>query len=159
MHKLARHFLALALVPLLLSLAGPARAIEKIPPDPKAVTLVNALLSALSLPDEAARLKAVLPLVHKSLKTADGADLDANIKRFSYAKASAGAGRYAQPAVIHEVHKGNTLTVGFKETAEKGRKDKYFVKKKEGSTGMPAPIVVFWPEGGGEPVVLDMGSL
>jgi hypothetical protein len=136
-----------------------AWAIEKIDPDPKGVELVNKLMKALTNADETKRLQEVLPLVHKSLKSKDGKDLDRTVKDFSYKKACTGAGNYKIPVEIHEVHKGTEMTIGFKETAETGRKDKYFVKKKDGVAGMPAPIIVFWPKGGGAPLVVDMGSL
>lgn len=138
---------------------GAAQAIEKIPAEQKGVEVVNALLKALTIEDEAARVKAVLPLVHKSLKSSDGADLTATIRRYSFKKASDAAKLYASPAAIFEVHKGRTVTIGFKETAERGRTDKYFVKKKEGVAGRPAPIHVFWPEGGGAPTIVNFGSL
>ena len=35
---------------------------------------------------------------------------------------------------------------------------KYFIAKKDGVGGMPSPIQVFYPEGGGEPIVYDFGS-
>ncbi|MBP7283942.1 MAG: hypothetical protein KBA66_20320 [Leptospiraceae bacterium] len=60
---------------------------------------------------------------------------------------------------LGDVHKGTFSTVGFKETAEKGRRDKYFIKKKEGLNGMPAPIHVFIPENGGAPKIYDFGGL
>ncbi|MBI2267285.1 MAG: hypothetical protein HYU64_19325 [Armatimonadetes bacterium] len=136
-----------------------ARSIEKISPDPRGVALVDELVKALSVSDENARLNAVLPLVHKSLLSRDGKDLDRNVKEFSYKKAYQNVKFYKQPVEIHEVHKGNVMTIGFKETAERGRRDKYFIKKKDGINGMPAPIHIFWPENGGDPKVVDMGSL
>lgn len=138
---------------------APLWAIEKIKPDARAVDLVNRLLAALALENPDARLKAVLPLVHTSLKTADGSDLDDNVKPWSYKKAWQNVKFYANPAQIYEVHKGRPVTIGFGPTAERGRKDKYFVKKKGGVAGRPAPIVVFWPESGGAPTVVGMGSL
>ncbi len=144
-----------------LSLCGiaPANAIEKIPPDAKVLELVNKTLTALNEKDEAARVKALLPLVHKSLKNAAGDDLTRNIKDFSFKKASVGAPNYASPVTIFEVHKGNVSTVGFKETAQKCRRDKYFINVKEGTVGRPAPIHVCLPEDGTEPTILDFGSL
>lgn len=132
--------------------------VERIDPDPAAVELLNSLLKALMLEDEGQRLAAVLPLVHKSLITRDGKDLERSVKDFSYKKASAGARLYAFPVEITEVHKGNSLTIGFKETAETGRVDKYFLAKRSGVAGRPAPIHVFW-DSQGKPKVTNMGSL
>jgi len=155
-----RLFAAVTMVLLLVGWGGQASAgIKKIPPDPKAVKLVAQLLKALTIADEGKRLAAVLPLVHKSLRTADGKDLDRSVKQFSYKKACTGAQHYGYPPEIKEVHQGNVLTVGFKATAERGRKDKYFVPKKAGVAGRAAPVIIFWPEGGGAPRVLDFGSL
>jgi len=137
----------------------PARAWENIDPDPEAVQLINDFLGALSIEDDTERLQAVIPLVHKSLLTRDGDDLDRDTKEFSYKKAYSNVKFYSQPADITEVRKGTPTTVGWEETAEAGRVDKYFIDKKDGVDGMPAPIEVFWPEDGGPPKIYYMGSL
>ena len=149
----------LLLLLLLAVLAPVVFAIEKIDPDPKGVQLCENFLKACLIEDPKARLEAVIPLLHKSMLSKDGKDLDRNVKEFSYAKACGGAKFYAIPVEIYEVHKGNVTTVGFKETAERGRSDKYFVSKKAGQPGRPAPLHVFWPEGGGEPKLINIGSL
>ena len=154
-----RNFLQLAALGALYSWATPAGAVEKVPPDPAGQKLCSELLAALQIEDSAQRLSAVLPLVHKSMKTRDGKDLDRNTKDFSYKKASGAAKLYSSPAEITEVHKGNVSTIGFKESAETGRTDKYFLAKKPGVNGRPAPIHVFFPEGGGEPKIVNFGSL
>jgi len=136
-----------------------APAIEKISPDAKAVEVINKLLAAFSLTDSELRLKAVIPLLHKSMYTNDGKDLSKNVKDFSYKKAVENVKFYSIPAVITEVHKGNVTAIGFKETAERGRTDKYFVGKKDAKNGRPAPIHIFFPENGGEPKVVNIGSL
>ncbi|MBI2264924.1 MAG: hypothetical protein HYU64_07100 [Armatimonadetes bacterium] len=154
-----RFLVTAAVLLLAASFVFEARGIEKISPDPKGVALVDELVKALSIADADARVKALLPLVHKSLLSRDGKDLDWNVKDYSYKKAWQNVKFYKQPVEIHEVHKGNVFTIGFRETAERGRGDKYFIKKKEGINGMPAPISIFWPENGGDPKVIDMGSL
>lgn len=133
--------------------------IEKIEPDPKGVKLCSDFLAALSRQDEKERLQAVLPLMHKSMLTADGKDLDPNVKRYSYRKACGNVKFHEQPAKVTEVHKGREQTVGFQKTAEKGRVDKYFVAKKSGVAGLPAPLHVFWPNDGGDPKLVNIGSL
>lgn len=144
---------------LVLAVFRPVFAIEKISPDPRGVELVNKLLQALSIEDPEQRLKAVIPLVHKSLLNKDGTDLDINVKPFSYKKAWQNVKFYCIPVKITEVHKGREMTIGYGPTAEKGRNDKYFVGKKPGVNGMPAPIAVFWPSDGGGPKITGMGSL
>ena len=143
----------------MLMLVSPAQSIEKIKPNAQGLKLVTALLKALSIQNPEKRVAAVLPLVHKSLRNSDGSDLDGNIKRYSYKKAWQNVKFYSIPAQIYEVHKGRSVGIGFRETAERGRKDKYFVKKKPGIPGRPAPIIIFWPESGGAPSVVNMGSL
>ena len=136
-----------------------SHAVERIAPDPRGVELVNSFLKALSVQDEQVRLQAVLPLMHRSCLTPDGRDLDRNVKEFSYRKACGGVGCYEIPAVVTEVHKGNITTIGFRETAETGRTDKYFVAKKAGVAGRPAPLHVFFPASGGAPTLVNIGSL
>ena len=155
-----RNFLqASAIMGVSLALGQTVQAVEKISADPAATELCTSLLSALAKEDPKERLAAVMPLVHRSLLNNRGNDLDHNVKEFSYRKASGAAKLYQNPAQIVEVHKGNVTTIGFKETAERGRTDKYFVGKKEGVAGRPAPLHVFWPEKGGAPKIVNMGSL
>ena len=132
---------------------------KKVAPNPKGTEVVSKLLAALTIEDENARLAAVIPVMHKSMLTADGKDLDRNVKQFSYKKAYGSAHLYTQPADIFEVHELPEQTVGFQETSERGIVYKYFVKKKEGQPGRPAPIHVFFPNGGGEPKCINIGSL
>lgn len=136
-----------------------AQAIEKIDPDPVAVNLCSQLLESLQLGDHDATIKAVLPLVHPSLRNRQGTDLDRNVKEFSFKKASAAAKLYGPPAQVSEVHKGRESTIGFRETAERGRTDKYFLAKIDPANGRPAPLHVFWPANGGKPSIVNMGSL
>lgn len=147
------------LVLVLSMVISPLLAIEKIAPDPAAAKLVNDFMTALTIADEAERLQAILPLVHNSLKTNDKKDLFSSVKQFSYKRAVNMIKLYKIPVELGEVHKGTDSTVGFKETAEVGRRDKYFVKKKEGVNGLPAPIHVFIPKSGGTPKIYDFGSL
>jgi hypothetical protein len=151
--------LRILLVLLLAAWTPMALAIEKIEADAKGVQLCELFLKACQIEDPKARLEAVVPLMHKSMLSKDGKDLDRNVKEFSYAKACGGAKFYAIPVEIYEVHKGNVTTIGFKETAERGRTDKYFVAKKAGQAGRPAPLHVFWPEDGGPPKLVNVGSL
>jgi hypothetical protein len=139
--------------------AVPGKAIEKIKPDARGTALVNSLLEALLLDDRDVRIARLLPLVHMSLLSKDRRDLTWDIKEFSFKKASANAKFYKFPVEIFEVHKGNEVTIGFKETAERGRFTKYFVQKKSQQMGRPAPITLFWPLDGGAPKVVDFGSL
>jgi hypothetical protein len=154
--RLAGWWMALALA---VHVVAAQAVVKKVEANPKGTELVSKLLAALSIEDEKARLAAVVPLMHKSLLTADGKDLDRNIKEFSYRKAVANVKFYAQPASIFEVHELAEQTIGFQETSERGIVFKYFVNKKEGEAGRPAPIHVFFPSSGGEPKLVNIGSL
>lgn len=153
------HLPIAAIAVLLSTLAIAQAAPKKVDPDERGVKVVNELLAALSLPDDKARIPAVIPTLHKSLLTADGKDLARNIKDFSYKKAYSNVQFYSQPAVISEVHELSEQTIGFRETAERGIVYKYFVSKKEGVAGRPAPIHVFFPSDGGAPKCINIGSL
>ena len=121
--------------------------------------LVNELMNALLIKDEQARVEAVIPLVHKSLLNASRTDLDPSVKAYSFRRASNAVRLYKIPVKITRVARGGDTTVGFGNTAEAGRRDRFFVAKREGVAGLPAPIHVFFPADGGEPKILNMGSL
>ena len=129
--------------------------IEKIQADPKITNLVNQLAEFISIEDESTRIQKLLLIVHDSMKTDDKKDLNSNIKQFSYKKAVSGISRYKIPIELGEVHKGKLVTIN----SIKGRRDKYFIKKKEGVSGLPAPIHIFIPEDGSEAKIIDFGSI
>ena len=85
--------------------------------------------------------------------------MTASVRNYSFKKACDGVQFYQVPVKITEVHKGRVITLGFKKTAERGRIDKYFIAKRKGVDGLPAPLHVFWPEGGGKPTLVNIGSL
>ena len=143
-------------------LSGPeinsAWGIEKIEADAKAVQVINHFMHALQLEDPVQKEKAVAALLHKSLLDKAGM-IAPSTKRFSYQKASDNVKFYKVPVQITEVHKGRSVLVGFKETQQRGRIDKYFVAKREGIAGVPAPLHIFWPETGESPKLINIGSL
>lgn len=130
-------------------------------PDPKAVSLINRFFEALTLPTDSERQKAILPLVHKSLIFNDktGPVLDRTIREYSYVRAVKDFDGYRFPVEITEVHQGIKTTIGVGSNAEMGRSDKYFIAKKSGIDGLPAPIIVFFPSNGGDPSLVNFGSL
>ncbi len=129
------------------------------PPDPVAVARVRALVAALDERDEAKRVEALLPLLQRSLLNAAGDDLDPFVRRYSFAKASAGVRFVGRPVTVVQVRRGRPVTLGDGATAQRGRRDLYFVARPAGSTGSPAPVAVFFPEDGGPPTITDFGSL
>lgn len=131
------------------------------PVDPRGEKVLNDFLAALTANEASidAAIKAALPYLHKSLLGPGGSDVSADLRRFSFKKAWENAKFYAQPVKITRVRKTSTTAIGFRETAEKGKVVDYFVGKKEGVSGMPAPVKIFFPEGGGEPKISYVGSL
>lgn len=132
---------------------------QDVQPDPKAVEVINNFMKALSIEDFEQSVKAAMPYLHKSLLNDAGNDISPDLRRFSFKKAHDGVKFYAIPATITRVQKTTQTQVGFGPTAEAGEVYKYFVGKKEGVSGMPAPLQVFIPNGGGEPKLVNIGSL
>ncbi len=86
----------------------------------------------------------------------DPRKLNPDSLRFAFKKAHDNAKLY--DVRIVRVAETTTSAVGFGKTAQKGKLYKYFVAKKDGVGGMPAPVQIFFPEGGAEPVLYDFGS-
>lgn len=128
--------------------------------DARAAALLDATFAALvSSRDEASAARAAIPYLHKSLLDSTGADLSADTRTFSFKKAFAAASGYASPVKITRVRPGKVTAIGFGPTGEKGRTVDYFVAKRDGVAGMPAPITVFFPDSGAPPKVSYLGSL
>ena len=127
--------------------------------DSAAVELLNQFMTALSIKDDSERLAAVLPCVHKSLLNNEGTDLMQTVKEYSYKKAVTNVALYQVPVRVTRVAKGGNSAVGYGKTAEEGRSDRYFVAKRDGVAGLPAPIHIFFPKDGTKPKIVNMGSL
>lgn len=127
--------------------------------DARAEKLLNNFMKALSIENFDESAKAVMKYTHKSLHNADGTNLTSDLLRFSFKKAHDNAKFYAQPVKITRVRKTGVTAIGFKETAQKGTVYDYFISKKDGVDGMPAPVKIFFPEDGSDPLVNYMGSL
>lgn len=127
--------------------------------NPKAEILLNDFIKALSIQDANESAKECLKYVHKSLKNTTGEDLTKDLRDFSFKKAHSNAKFYASPVKITRVRKNKVTAIGFQETGEKGDEYSYFISKKNGVNGMPAPVNIFFPADGGEPKISYMGSL
>ncbi len=132
-----------------------------VPPEAAGVELINQLFSTLQMSDPQQREAALLQLVHASLIYQDktGPTLDRSIKEFSYKRALKSYGVYQLPIKVTEVHRGQRMAVGFQKTGQSGRIDKYFIAKKFGIKGPPAPIDIFFPDNGEPPRLINFGSL
>ena len=122
--------------------------------------LLAATLSALQQNRDAeAAAAAIVPYLHKSLLDATGARLTTDVRSFSFKKAHDAAGLYAVPVTITRVRPSAVTAIGHGPTGEQGRSVDYFVAKRAGVAGMPAPVTIFFPAGGGPPKVAYLGSL
>ena len=129
--------------------------------DPRAMALLGDLFSALSIADENESAKACLKIVHVSLMNPSRSDLSKDLRRFSFKKAHDNAKFYANPVKVTRIRPRAITGIGAKSngTAELGQVVDYFVSKKEGAGGLPAPVQVFFPQGGGEPKIAYLGSI
>ena len=147
--------LALLLVP---SLAFAEDVAPEEKPDPAAVEVLNKLMTALAIDDFEQSVKESTKYLHKSLLSKAGDDISADLRRFGFKKAKENAKLYDAPDKVQRVRATGVTSIGFKETAEKGKVVDYMLEKKAGK-GLPAPVKMFFPEGGGEPRVSYIGSL
>ncbi len=133
---------------------------EEAQADPKAVEKIKQFLEiCVNTPDinEAGKKVVAAKLVQLSkIDKNDSSQLNPDSLRFAFKKAKDNAKFYQ--VKITRVQETATSAVGFGPTAQKGKLYKYFVAKKDGVNGMPAPVQVFFPEGGAEPVLYDFGS-
>ncbi len=131
--------------------------------DPREATvaaLLNATLGVLQQNrDEEAAAVAILPYLHRSLLDASGSRLTTDVRSFSFKKAHGAAALYANPVKITRMRASTITAIGLGPTAERGRLVDYFVAKRDGVAGMPAPVTVFFPASGGPPTVSYLGSL
>ncbi|MBK6461410.1 MAG: hypothetical protein IPF92_10415 [Myxococcales bacterium] len=138
---------------------GPAPATGD-PREADVPALLGATLTVLQkYRDEEAAAAAIVPYLHKSLLDASGARLTTDVRSFSFKKAHGSAGLYSVPVTITRVRPSAVTAIGFGPTGEQGRSIDYFVAKRPGVNGMPAPVTVFFPAGGGPPKVAYLGSL
>jgi len=130
------------------------------PEDAQAEALINATLAALQQNrDPALAARAAIPYLHKSLLDASRTELSADSRAFSFKKAHGSASAYGVPVRITRVRESRVTAIGHAETGERGRSVDYFVAKRDGVAGMPAPVTVFFPEGGGPAKICYLGSL
>jgi hypothetical protein len=153
----------------LLVAGGVSAAPTDVPPDAKVVAFINGFCKemlaagAQDLKDptdqQVAELgKKVMKFYHKSHYANAGDNLLPDRLRFSFKKGISNLKFYDCPVNVTRVRKTTTTGIGFKETAEKGSVYDYFLKKKEGVSGMPAQVRVFVNEGG-QIFFDDLGSL
>jgi hypothetical protein len=153
------------LVTLFLSVAVNAQTpddipVEQLPPEVKALLdkYLAALRGAKTLEDAA---KALAPLAGGGLVNEDGKTLRDSVAPFSLKKDWSNVKFYADPVQITRVVKRKSGTEGFGPSAIGGTRYTMYIAKKEGVSGMPAPISITVPEGHAtikEPRVTGIGS-
>ena len=132
-----------------------------VPADPAAIAVITRFLEICTRSGDLESLGrdvVAAGLVHASKLDANNpAQLNADSLRFGFKRAAENARLY-EPRITRVVQT-TTTAVGFGTTAQRGRLFKYFVAKRPGVAGMPAPLHVFFPDQGGSPVLYDWGSL
>jgi len=129
--------------------------------DLQAEQLLNTLMQALLIEDFDVSAKAAFGLTHKSNYNLDHTALSRDLLDFSFKKAHSNAKFYQVPVKITRVQELKMTEIGHPRynSYEKGSERKYWVAKKPGINGMPAPVAVFFPADGSEPKISYMGSL
>lgn len=120
--------------------------------DPPTRALLDALLAALHLPDEAASMAALVPLLHPSLL--EGGGLGEDDRKYRFKKAHHNAPYYRAPVDVVRVRERGPHVLG----GEPGQLVDFFVARVDASTGESAPVQVFFPDDGGPPRIAYYAS-
>lgn len=131
----------------------------KVQTDARAIELLNNFMQALLIEDFEESALQVMKYTHKSLWNVDGTNLSKDLRDFSFKKANNNAKFYQVPVKVTRVRETSVTAIGYDETAEKGKVVDYFIAKKAGVNGMPAPVKIFFPADGSAPKISYMGSL
>lgn len=123
--------------------------------------LLNKFMGVMIASDFTTAAREVMPYVHRSNYAANGVSLDRDLLDFSFKKAHENAKFYAHPVQVTRSQPLKDTEIGHpsRGTHQRGSSVNYFLAKKEGVEGMPAPLSVFFPDDGGAPTVAYMGSL
>jgi len=120
-------------------------------------TFMNTLLQRL---DEKVRFQTLVPLLHSSLVRKDKTDFAPGIREYAYRRALKNAPFYIEPISVEKVQRGQPTAIGSGPSAETGRIDKIFLRRKPSAGGGSAPIHIFIPTAGNSaPSILHFGSL
>ena len=131
---------------------------EAVQTDAAGVRIVGKLVQALQIEGEAARVQACLPLLHRSLLSADGTDIDPSVKKVAWKKASANAPALEMPIRVVRVRSKGNLTIGEgSKRVERGRVDDYFLARSD-KEALPARVTLFFPQDG-EPKIYDLSGI
>lgn len=129
--------------------------------DQRGIEVINSFMTALvnNQTDEMAAAKAALPFIHVSEYDNSGTNLKRDRLDFSFKKAWQNAKFYKLPLSVTRIQRQNLTAIGFGTTAQAGTGFKVWIAKKDGVTGMPAPLNIFFPSDGSAPKLNYYGSL
>lgn len=131
---------------------------EAVKTDAAGARAMGKLVQALQIEDEAARVRACLPLLHRSLLSADGTDIDPSVKKVAWKKAAANASGLELPIKVVRVRSKGNLTIGEgSKRVEQGRVDDYFLARSDKEL-LPARVTLFFPKDG-EPKIYDLSGI
>jgi hypothetical protein len=134
--------------------------VKTLPPEVKQV--LDEYIAILNSPDLDECAKKFITIAGGHLVNEEGDNLDRDIKPYSLKKDFNNIKFYQQPVKITRVNFRDSDNDGYGKSAIKGKSYKIWIKKKEGTAGMPAPILIMVPEGHEEiktPKIIGIGSL
>jgi len=137
--------------------SAPEQLSEKI--QKNAIPVMNQFVQIMQDNSYKQSVEMVVPLMQKSLLQKSAEVLDDDTFRYQFKKAQGNARFYRYPVKITRIKKLKTTGIGDTNTYEKGTEYKFWIAKKEGVAGMPAPLVVFFKEGSSEAKLSYVGSL
>ncbi len=125
----------------------------------EAIYVLNKFIEILQTDTFQASAHRVIPLMHKSLLTQDGENMDQDTLSFSFKKAYTNAKNYAYPVKITRIDRLKTTEIGHGNSHEVGIEFKFWIAKKN-SNGYSAPLVLFFKQhGSNEPKLSYVGSI
>jgi hypothetical protein len=135
-------------------------AVDTLPPEVKQV--LDEYISILNSPNLDECAEKFYSIAGGPLLNSDGRELYSDIKRFSLKKDFNAVKRYAQPLIITRVNLRENQEVQFGKNFITGKIYKIWIKKKDKSAGMPAPISIMLADQNDiikSPKVIGIGSL
>lgn len=121
----------------------------------RAVTAYLRYLNAAESLEQAAEF--IAPMAGGGLVNEDGS-LRKDVPQFSLKKDWQNAKFYAFPPQITRVAKLENKSSGYGATAIRGTQYKVWIAKKEGASGVPAPVSFIVPAGETQPKLVNIGS-
>jgi hypothetical protein len=153
--------LLFAAIGLIVQLSTKAQDIPLSKFDTRGFVVIDSFMTALvnHADNEKAAARAALPFIHRSEYDNAGTGLKQDRLDYSFKKAWQNAKFYKLSVEVTRIQKQNLTGIGFGNTAGTGTAYKIWIAKKDGVSGLPAPLNVFFPSDGSDPKLYYYGSL